>query len=220
MKAFIVGAGAQGRVILDILRAQHRHHAIEFIDDNPAIEGQEINGAKVVSSLDQALSSPDIRGAEMIVALGNPDLRIAIAGRIGEQGIALMNAIHPSAVVMLSASLGCGIMIGAGVVVNTNTVVGDNAIINTGAVVEHDCQIAAGAAIGPGVHLGGRVTIGEKAFVATGAIVNSRLTIGARTIIGAGSVVTRSLPDDVLAFGVPARVRQALNGHFDWSRVL
>jgi acetyltransferase-like isoleucine patch superfamily enzyme len=38
--------------------------------------------------------------------------------------------------------------------------------------------------------------------------------IGAQSIIGAGSVVTRDLPDNIRAFGAPAKV----SGPADWSR--
>ena len=40
----------------------------------------------------------------------------------------------------------------------------------------------------------------------SGAIILPRVTVGSRTVIGAGSVVSRSLPDDVLAVGNPCRV--------------
>jgi maltose O-acetyltransferase len=38
------------------------------------------------------------------------------------------------------------------------------------------------------------------------------VTIGANTVVGAGAVVTRDLPPDVLAVGVPARVVRAIEG--------
>jgi sugar O-acyltransferase (sialic acid O-acetyltransferase NeuD family) len=217
MKALIVGAGPQGRVILDILKAQGRHTAFGFVDDASELRGREINGVRVECGLDEALR--EAAGIEMIVALGNPDLRQELAGRIASRGIPLLNAIHPSAVVMPSATLGRGIMVGANAVVNSNARIGDNVIINTAAVVEHDCVVGDGAALGPGAHLGGRAAIGPSAFIATRAIVLSRLSIGSRTVVGAGAVVTRDLPESVLAWGAPARVREKLED-FDWSRVL
>jgi UDP-perosamine 4-acetyltransferase len=218
MKALIVGAGAQGRVILDILRAMKRYDRIAFVDDQPDMRGFEVNGAVVECSFEEALERPG--GVGMIVALGHPETRQALAGRIATHGIPLLNAVHPSAVVTPTAVLGSGIMVGATAVVNSNARVGDNVIINTGAVVEHDCTLAAGSAVGPGAHLGGRVSIGQSAFIATGAIVLSRVSVGAKVVVGAGAVVTKDLPERVLALGVPARIVEHLDVNFDWSRVL
>ena len=218
MKALIVGAGAQGRVILDILRAQGRHDSWAFVDDDPKRWGEQVNGAIVACGLDEALDSAG--GCEMIVALGNPELRMAIGNEILRHGVPLLNAIHPSAVIMPSARLGRGIVVGATAVVNTDAEIADHVVINTGAVVEHDCVLGPGVQVGPGAHLGGRVEVAEAAFISTGAIVLSRLAVGARTVVGAGAVVTHSLPKRVMAYGVPARVTERLDGGFDWRRVL
>jgi maltose O-acetyltransferase len=56
------------------------------------------------------------------------------------------------------------------------------------------------------VEYGAPVTIGEDVWVGSGAIILPGVTIGSRTVVGAGSVVTRSLPEDVLAVGNPCRV--------------
>lgn len=53
---------------------------------------------------------------------------------------------------------------------------------------------------------GAPVTIGADVWVGSGALILPGVTIGSRTVIGAGSVVTRSLPDDVLAVGNPCRI--------------
>ncbi|HKR66984.1 MAG TPA: sugar O-acetyltransferase [Thermoanaerobaculia bacterium] len=50
------------------------------------------------------------------------------------------------------------------------------------------------------------VEIGEDVWVGGGAIILPGVTIGARSVIGAGSVVTRSIPEDVFAAGNPCRV--------------
>jgi UDP-perosamine 4-acetyltransferase len=218
MKVLIVGAGAQGRVIADILRAQGRYEAIEFVDDNPEVRGMQVNGTMVISDFPEALRTR--QEVEMIVALGNPDARLAIGAQIAQHGIPLINAIHPSAVIMPTAILGRGIMVGATAVINSNAQVDDHAVVNTGAVVEHDCQVSEGAAIGPGAHLGGRARLGSCAFISTGAIVLSRVSVGARTVVGAGAVVHRDLPDRVMALGVPAKIAGTLDANFDWSRVL
>jgi acetyltransferase-like isoleucine patch superfamily enzyme len=48
------------------------------------------------------------------------------------------------------------------------------------------------------------VTVGEGSWIGSGAVVMA--DVGKRTIVGAGSVVTRPLPDDVVAAGAPAKV--------------
>jgi maltose O-acetyltransferase len=56
------------------------------------------------------------------------------------------------------------------------------------------------------------ITIGDNAWLGGGVIVGPGVTIGANTVVGAGAVVTRDLPPDVLAVGVPARVVRAIEG--------
>ena len=46
----------------------------------------------------------------------------------------------------------------------------------------------------------------ENAWIGAGAIINPGVTIGRSSVIGAGSVVTHDIPDNVVAYGIPARV--------------
>ena len=50
------------------------------------------------------------------------------------------------------------------------------------------------------------VTIGNCVWIGMGSLILKGVTIGDNSIIAAGSVVTRSIPPNVLAGGVPARV--------------
>lgn len=59
------------------------------------------------------------------------------------------------------------------------------------------------------------VSIGADVWVGGGAIICPGVTIGERSVIGAGSVVTRSMPADVLAAGNPCRVIRPLVEHPD-----
>jgi acetyltransferase-like isoleucine patch superfamily enzyme len=56
------------------------------------------------------------------------------------------------------------------------------------------------------------ITIGEDCWLGGGVIVCPGVTIGHRCIIAAGSVVTKDIPDDSLAAGVPAVVKRSLKG--------
>lgn len=55
------------------------------------------------------------------------------------------------------------------------------------------------------------VTIGRNVWIGSGAIVFPGVSIGDNSVIGAGSVVTRSIPSDCVAFGAPARVHRTLD---------
>ena len=57
----------------------------------------------------------------------------------------------------------------------------------------------------------GRITIGDQVWLGAGVIVNPGVTIGDRAVIASGSVVTRDIPADSLAAGVPAVVKKRLN---------
>ncbi len=50
------------------------------------------------------------------------------------------------------------------------------------------------------------VTIEDNVWLGSGVIVNPGVTIGRNSVIGAGSVVTKSIPPNVVAVGVPCRV--------------
>ena len=55
------------------------------------------------------------------------------------------------------------------------------------------------------------VTIGSDVWIGGGAIICPGVSIGSRTVIGAGSVVTRDIPEGVLAAGNPCRVIRKLD---------
>ena len=57
-----------------------------------------------------------------------------------------------------------------------------------------------------GYEYGIGVTIGDNVWLGGNTGINPGVTIGNNVVIGAGSVVTKNLPDDVIAVGNPCRV--------------
>ncbi len=57
------------------------------------------------------------------------------------------------------------------------------------------------------------VHIGKNCWIAAGVLIMPGITIGDNVIIGAGAVVTKDLPDNVIAVGNPARVLREINEH-------
>ena len=54
------------------------------------------------------------------------------------------------------------------------------------------------------------IEIGSNVWVGGGAIICPGVKIGSKTVIGAGSVVTRDIPDGVVAAGNPCRVMREI----------
>ncbi|MFC6289767.1 sugar O-acetyltransferase [Levilactobacillus angrenensis] len=57
------------------------------------------------------------------------------------------------------------------------------------------------------------IHIGRNCWLGAGVIVLPGVTIGDNTVVGAGSVVTKDLPDNVVAVGDPCRVLRQVGEH-------
>ena len=58
-------------------------------------------------------------------------------------------------------------------------------------------------------------SVGDDVYIGVNAIILPGVTIGSRCVIGAGAVVTRSIPDNSVAAGVPARVIKTADAYFE-----
>ena len=73
------------------------------------------------------------------------------------------------------------------------------------------------------------VYIGENAWIGAGVIIVPGVRVGKNTVIGAGSVVTKDIPDNVVAVGNPCRVLREVsdgdkeffykNERIDWEKI-
>ncbi|WP_238378920.1 acetyltransferase [Geobacter metallireducens] len=212
MKKLVVwGASGHAMVVADIVRLRGEYDIVGFLDDvTEGRNGEEFFGLPVFSGRDSLamLCGQGVRHA--IVAFGNCPARLKVAEYLRAQGLELVTAVHPSAVVARDVVIGEGTVVAAGAVINPGVHVGANVIINTSASVDHECTIEDGAHICPGVRLAGRVAVGEGAWIGIGSSIIDRVRIGAGSFIGAGSVVVGDIPDNALAYGVPAKIRKRI----------
>lgn len=102
------------------------------------------------------------------------------------------------------ANVNCTILDCAEVRFGDNVLLAPNVGIYTaGHPLEADPRVA-------GLEFAYPVTIGNNVWIGGNAIILPNVTIGDNTVIGAGSVVTRSLPANVVAVGNPCRIVRTL----------
>jgi acetyltransferase EpsM len=204
----IWGAGGHALVVADIVRCQGGYTIAGFLDDaNPARRGQPFSGAAIFGGREQLGSLRSAEITHAIIAIGDCAVRLALADVAISNGLTLVSAIHPRAVIAADVVIGDGTVVAAGAVINPGTKIGRNAIVNTSASIDHECDIEDGAHICPGARLGGNVRVGRGAWVGIGATVLPGVVIGQGATVGAGAVVLKDIPPSVVAFGVPARIR-------------
>ncbi|MFN8611573.1 MAG: acetyltransferase [Vulcanimicrobiota bacterium] len=198
MKVALIGAGGHGKVVCRVAQ-RAGHEVVGFFDD---FAQGSVLGVPVLGPL--RAGEPDWF---YFVSLGDNRRRRAVFEQLLEWKLPLATLIDPSAVLDETVTVGEGTVVMAGVVVNVDTRIGRNCILNTGCSVDHDGVIEDHAHLCPGTHLAGTVRVGEAAMLGTGCSVIPGRRIGAGTVVGAGAAVVRDLPENVVATGVPARVR-------------
>lgn len=204
-KLVIWGTGGHALVVADIVRLQNEYELVGFLDNvYPERHHMTFCGVPVLGGEEQLGVLHQHEVSHLLLGFGNCHARLKIAKMLSEKGFCLATAIHPKAILASDVQIGVGSVIAAAAVVNPGTVIGENVIINTSASVDHECFIENGVHICPGVHLAGTVSIGQATKVGIGATVINHIRIGRRSVIGAGAVVVHDIPDDVIAYGVPA----------------
>lgn len=192
MKNIVYGAGGHAKVIVEILEDSNVEFEIyDFIKSKELLFNYKISDDTNI-----------FQNNKIIIAIGDNKLRKSIAENLNNQ---FFNAIHKSANLSKRAIIGEGNTIMAGVSINSSTTIQNHCIINTNASIDHDCYIDNYVHISPNAVLCGNVTIGEGTHIGAGATIIPNIKIGKWCIIGAGAVVSKSLPDNCTAVGIPAK---------------
>ena len=203
----IYACGGHAKVVADAAAAAGLE--VAGFGDDSADAKAPFGGAVVARSVAEATAFCVANQLGAIVAIGNNQVRSRVAQQFRDGGVRLARVIHPKATVAGDVGIGDGTVVFAGVCVNPGSSIGANAILNTGCTVDHDNVVGDNAHLAPGVHTGGTVRIGEGAFVGVGASIRNNVSIGAWSVVGVGAAVVSDIPEGVVAFGNPARVRQA-----------
>lgn len=194
---FLYGASGHAKVIIDILQ-KNKINVNGLFDDNPEIKN--LYNITCHGSFNPKILNND----KIIISIGDNIIRRSIAKKIAYE-VTFGNAIDISCIISQNVKIGKGTVIMPNTVLNTETTIGKHVIINTSATIGHECVIEDFVHISPNATLCGNVKIGEGAHVGAGATIIPNIKIGKNVIIGAGSVVTKDIPDNYTAVGIPAR---------------
>ncbi len=105
--------------------------------------------------------------------------------------------------------------------IDYNAQIGDNTKIEAYAIVANGCTIGKNVFIGPNVVMAndpfpvgndttwkrGNITIHDHAVISSGVIIGAGVTVGENSVVGMGSLVTKDIPPNVVAYGTPAKIR-------------
>lgn len=209
----LFGGGNQAHYTIDIIEKENKYNIVGIIDSVHDI-GSERFGYKVLGrqeNLNELISKYDIHGG--VISIGDNWSRYLVHQQILEiiPDFVFVNAIHPSVVIGNTTEMGVGIVAMAGCIFNPKAKIGNFTFFATGAQVEHDNVIHDFASISAGSITGGYVTLGKFSAITLGVTILDRIEIGKNTVVGAGSLVIKSLPDNVLAYGNPAKIIRSRN---------
>ena len=204
----IFGAGGFGRevkTIIDAINNQNKeqYNFIGFFDDG-FDKSETINNYAILGGIkDLNEISEEL---DLVVAIGDPKVKRRIVSLITNSKINFPSIIHPKASISNEfVTIGKGCIIGEGTIITCNIEIKDFVILNLMCTVGHDTIIENYCSFMPAVNISGEVKIEELVYVGTGAKIINQLEIGKGTIVGAGAVVSKALPENCTAVGIPAK---------------
>ena len=205
-KLIILGAGAHGKVLVDLVEQLPDWELAGLLDDASAKQSWDVFGFPVLGRTDQlrVIAAEKLVDAAA-VAFGDNPTRQRYFEFVRKTGIEPATLVHPSAVISPHARLGAGVVVLAAVVVNPGAVIGDNVCLNTGCSIDHDCRVEDHSHVFPNATLTGGVQVCSGATIGANAVVNPNLRIGRDAVAGAGAVVIRDVEDGQVVAGNPAR---------------
>lgn len=203
----IFGSGGFGREVQMLIEQinlnNNKWNFVGFFDDGIK-PGTIINGKEVLGDLN-AINNYN-KHLNVVFSIGNPKVKQSCIEKVSNLNVTFPVLIHPKAIIgnNINISIGEGSIICGGNILTVNINLGKHIILNLSCTVGHDTRIGDYSSIMPGVNISGEVNIGNNVYISTGVKIINRVNIGDNSIIGAGAVVTKSLPSNCTAVGIPA----------------
>ena len=160
----------------------------------------------MITSLNWTEILKDLGIEKVLITTSGNDERMELIKKARVSGLELINAIHPTTIIMEDVVLHDNVMIHARAFIGYRTEVFSGAVINNNSYLDHHNVIKDCAQLAPGVVTAGNVSIGECSYVWTGAVIKNNIRIGDHSIIGAGAVIINDAPSNATVVGIPGKV--------------
>jgi sugar O-acyltransferase (sialic acid O-acetyltransferase NeuD family) len=204
----IAGAERHAKEVLQVIEFNQEKSSLVFFDDvSDNRERLFLEKYHILTSISDAEVYFKKYETRFILALGNPIYRKLVADKLRLIGGKLTSVIANSALVgKYEVVFGDGLNIMHQVMIGNAVEIGEGSLINAFSSVHHDTKIGEYCEVSPHAVLLGGSMLGDFSSVGANATILPNVKIGSNVIIGAGSVVTKDVPDNSLAYGVPAKV--------------
>lgn len=148
----------------------------------------------------------------LFIAAFQPETKVKIYSFfLKNHNVSIVNytsIIHPKTIIAETARINpMGCFVSPGVVVAPYANICDFVSISRNVSIGHHTEIGGFSTLNPGCNVAGVCKIGKEVIIGMGANIIDGIEIGDNSIIGAGSLVTKSIPENVIAYGVPAKVK-------------
>ncbi len=201
----IIGAGSVGGHIATNLHLYFKEDIeVLFLDDDNSKIGRNFCDAKVVGNINTITKYP--KDIMVVVGIAFPKIKRKIISKLITKGYNnFPSLISTKAWISNNVKIGKGVIIYPGCTINYATQIDDYVVMNMNCAIGHNCIIDKFSSMSPSVSLGGFTVIKENVELGIGSQTLQNLTIGTNSIIAAGAAVTKSIPSNCTAVGIPAK---------------
>ena len=189
-------------MILDNLESNDSFPIIEIINNLSLPIEHSIYNPKFITLLKSEIDED----SECCLGVFNPKSKISIIENFKVNFKKVTNIYHKSCEISSTSQIGIGCMVNSLSSIAAHTKIGNFVSINRNVSIGHHTIIGDFTTINPGVNIGGNANIGEMSTIGMGVNIFNGVSVGKNTIIGAGSLVTKNIPDNVIAYGNPCKI--------------
>ena len=201
----LIGAGGFGREVFWQISSfnPEAYNIIGFVDDDPALIGQQVNGLPILGNIEWMSHYPEEISAA--ICIGKPKARKEIYNKISKNsGLRFPTIVASDVRYSKFVKFGQGCIICLSTTMTVNIKLGDFVIVNPHCGIGHDACLDDFVTLYWNVNIAGKVHVNACAEIGTGTNIIQEKTIGENAIIGAGSVVVKDIPSNCTAVGTPA----------------